>query len=293
MTRPAVNATVPANTVWLPLKIRAFQEGWKMLFFRSGRYQPNSSKSAEWNRGAYLSDGLADCSGCHTPRNALGAEETRKAYAGWLLDGWIVPALTAANPSPIPWTEEELITYLRKGVTPLHGATGADMTPVIRGALELPVVPDADIHAIATYFTDMNHASQHVSHIQATTREALATSSLGTGQEADADAQLYVGACAACHYNAGPGPLAARPELSLNSALTLDKPNNFIQVVLNGIGDTQGAAGLVMPAYASSLTDNEIARIAAYLRRTRTKRPPWRDLEKQVASIRRQSSASQ
>jgi hypothetical protein len=46
-----------------------------------------------------------------------------------------------------------------------------------------------------------------------------------------------------------------------------------------------------MPAYAS-LTDGEIARIAAYLRRTRTKGPPWSDLEKKVAAIRRQSAPS-
>jgi mono/diheme cytochrome c family protein len=40
-----------------------------------------------------------------------------------------------------------------------------------------------------------------------------------------------------------------------------------------------------MPAYAS-LTDAEIAGLAAYLRRTRTKRPPWNDVEKKVAAVR-------
>ena len=101
-------------------------------------------------------------------------------------------------------------------------------------------------------------------------REALQTSSLGSGQEYDPDADLYASACISCHYNAGPVPLPARPELALNSALTLPEPTNFIQAVLRGIGNTEGAPGLVMPAYASSLTDAEIARLAAYLRRTRT-----------------------
>ena len=95
-----------------------------------------------------------------------------------------------------------------------------------------------------------------------------------------------------CHYNAGPSPLPARPELALNSALTLPEPTNFIQVVLKGISNTEGAPGLVMPAYASSLTDADIARLAAYLRRTRTNCPPWTDLEKKVAAIRRESAAS-
>jgi mono/diheme cytochrome c family protein len=90
-----------------------------------------------------------------------------------------------------------------------------------------------------------------------------------------------------CHYNAGSVPRSARPELALNSALTLSEPTNFIQVVLKGVGSSDGAPGLVMPAYAS-LTDSEIARLAAYLRRTRTKSPPWIDLEKKVAAIRRE-----
>lgn len=295
MTQPAVSNTVPANTIpWL-LKIRALQEGWKILFFRSGRFQANPSKSTEWNRGAYLANALSDCTGCHTPRNVLGAEENRHPYAGSLVEGWIAPALTDASPSPVPWTQEELFTYLRTGVTPLHGATGSIMALVIRGALARPVVPDSDIRAIALYFSDMDRASARANGIEAATQEALSTS--GSVQENDPDAGLYAAACMSCHYNRAPTPLTARPELGLNSSLTLSEPTNFIQVVLNGVSNTEtndnteGAAGLVMPAYASSLSDAEIARLAAYLRRTRTKLPPWNDLEKKVAAIRQAGPA--
>src|SRR5580698_8973306 len=117
MTRPAVGVTARTNTVSFPLKIRAFQEGWKLLFFRSGRYRTNPSKSGQWNRGAYLAEAVADCSGCHTPRNFLGAEEPHNPYAGYGIDGWVAPALTAANPSPILWTEEEMFDYLRTGTS--------------------------------------------------------------------------------------------------------------------------------------------------------------------------------
>ncbi len=297
MTRPAVSNIVPANTIPAPLKIRALQEGWKILFFRSGRFQANPFKSAEWNRGAYLANAVSDCSGCHTPRNALGGEESRHPYAGWLIEGWIAPALTDANPSPIPWTQEELFTYLRTGATPLHGATGSTMALAIRGALDLPVVPDSDIRAIALYFGEMDHADARASNIEAATREAVTTSDLGSVQEDDPDAELYASACMSCHYNRAPTPLATRPELALNSSLTLSEPTNFIQVVLNGVSNkgtdnnTEGAAGLVMPTYGSSLTDSEIARLAAYLRRTRTKLPPWNDLEKKVATVRREGPA--
>jgi mono/diheme cytochrome c family protein len=292
MTRPAVNSTVPTNTLPFPLNIRALQEGWKILFFRSARHQADQSKSDEWNRGAYLAEAVADCSGCHTPRNFLGAEETNNPYAGYEIDGWIAPALTAANPSPIPWTEEELFQYLRTGASPLHGATAAKMTEVIRDSLVLPIVPDSDVRALAVYFADLDHASARAGGIEATISEAIATSSLGNGQESDPDADLYVSACISCHYNAGPVPLAARPELSLSSALILPEPTNFIQAVLKGVGDNEGAPGLVMPEYASSLSDGEIARLAAYLRRTRTKDPPWTDLENKVAAIRHASAKS-
>jgi mono/diheme cytochrome c family protein len=297
MMQPAVSKTVPANTIpWL-LKVRPLQEGWKILFFRSGRFQPNPSKSAEWNRGAYLASALSDCAGCHTPRGALGAEESRRPYAGSLIEGWVAPPLTDVNPSPVAWTQEDLFTYLRTGVTPLHGATGSTMALVIRGALALPVVPDSDIRAIALYFSDMDRASARANDIEAATQQALATSDLGSVQENDPDADLYASACMSCHYNRAPTPLAGRPELALNSSLSLSEPTNFIQVVLNGASNTEtannseGAAGLVMPAYASSLTDAEIARLAAYLRRTRTKLPPWNDLEKKVAAIRREGPA--
>jgi mono/diheme cytochrome c family protein len=290
MTRPAVSARSRANTVPFPLKIRALQEGWKILFFKSGRYQSDPSKSDEWNRGAYLAEAVADCSGCHTPRDVLGGEETRRAYAGALVDGWIAPALTAANPSPIPWTEDDLFQYLRTGVSPLHGATDGTMTDVIRNSLALPVVPDSDVRAIALYFSDMDGAGAREADIQIKAREAIARSDKGEGEDRDPGADVYVSACMSCHYNGGSVPLPARPELALTSALTSSEPTNFIQAVLNGIGAKQGAPGLVMPEYASSLSDQEIARLAAYLRRTRTNDAPWTGLETKVSKIRRESA---
>ena len=291
MTQPPVRATAPANTIPFPLNVRALQEGWKILFFRSGRYRTDPSKSAEWNRGAYLAEGLSDCGGCHTPRNLLGAEKASDAYAGAVIEDWIAPALTEANPSPVPWTQDELFSYLRTGVGSLHGATTGPMTPVIRGGLS--TVPDADNRALAVYFADIDHASARESAVEAAMSRALATSHLGSGREYDPDARLYAAACIACHYNSGPAPLPARPELALNSALTLPEPTNFIQVVLKGVGNTEGGPGLVMPGYASALTDADIARLAAYLRRTRTDRPPWTDVEKKVVAIRQSPATSQ
>src|SRR5208282_3054104 len=108
MTRTPVRAPAQATTMPFPLNIRYLQAGWKLLFVRLGRFEPNPDKSAEWNHGAYLAQGLSHCGACHTPRNMLGAEEAGEAYAGAVIDNWIAPALTAANPSPAPWTQQEL-----------------------------------------------------------------------------------------------------------------------------------------------------------------------------------------
>jgi hypothetical protein len=73
----------------------------------------------EWNRGVYLALGLSHCGACHTPRNLLGAEKPGNAYGGAVIDNWVAPPLTAANPAPAPWTHEEL--YLRcKGTSALR-----------------------------------------------------------------------------------------------------------------------------------------------------------------------------
>ena len=86
----------------------------------AGVFSPNTAKSAEWNRGAYLAEILSDCTGCHTPRNALGGEKSKRAYGSDVVEGWIAPALTEANPSPVPWTLDDFYTYLRTGVSRLH-----------------------------------------------------------------------------------------------------------------------------------------------------------------------------
>ena len=290
MTQPAVRAEAPDNTIPFPFNIRFLQEGWKILFFRSGRYQPDALKSAQWNRGAYLAEGLSHCGDCHTPRNMLGAEKGGDAYAGAIVDNWIAPALTDANPSPVPWTEDELFSYLRSGVAPLHGVTAGPMSPVVHAGLS--AVPDSDVRAEAIYFADLDHAASRTSAIDATVKEALTKSGLGSTWEYDPDARLYASVCIGCHYNASPTPLAVRPELALNSALTLPEPANFIHVVLNGIGVSEGGLGLVMPSYAAALSDADIARLAAYLRRTRTDKPPWTDLEKKIAAARAQRTSN-
>jgi mono/diheme cytochrome c family protein len=285
MSVPPIKAAPKANTVPFPFDVRFLQAGWKLLFFNKGPYRPIATQSADWNRGAYLAEGLSHCGACHTPRNELGAEKAGSPYGGAFVDGWTAPPLIA-SPSPAPWNEDELFAYLRNGGSALHGTAAGSMSPVVHGLAKLP---DSDIRAIAIYFADLNgSANQTASSATAT---ALRMSALGSGQEYNPDARLYAAACSSCHYNAGLTPLIIRPELALNSTLWLDAPNNFIRVVLEGIRLDEGLRGVAMPGF-HHLSDSDIARIGAYMRRTRTTMQPWPHLEATVSKVRADPSSA-
>ncbi|MDB5580435.1 MAG: hypothetical protein JWR80_5611 [Bradyrhizobium sp.] len=283
MTRPAAHAEARANGIPFPLNVRLLQAGWKWLYFKPGRFAPDPARDAAWNRGAYLAEGISHCGACHTPRGALGAEQHDSAYRGAAIDGWLAPPLDRSNPSPVPWNEDELVAYLGTGVSRYHGVAAGPMSNVPQGLARLPA---ADLHAIARYFLSINGAEGRAAETPAAIAGALAADRVGTGLRYDAAARLYAGACASCHYNGGSDPNPLRPDLALNSALSLDDPANLIRVILYGISAKQGIPGVVMPGFATGFSDADVARVAAWLRTTRTAKPAWPDLEKRVAAIR-------
>ena len=283
MSQKPVHAPARANQLPFPLGLRPLQAGWKLLFFRPGRFEPDPAQDAQWNRGAYLADALAHCGACHTPRNALGAERRDAHYTGAEIVNWFAPALTKANPAPVPWSSDELLSYLGSGVSRYHGTAAGPMSPVVHDGMAK--LSPADLQAVVRYFAVLGDGDARAARAAPAIARAMAANHAGLGPTADADTRLYTAACASCHYNAGDGPNALRPDLALNTSLNLDDPANLIHVMLFGISAREGAPGIVMPGYAN-LSDADIARIAAYLRRTRTSLPPWPGLEDKVAKIR-------
>ena len=93
-TVPAVQNAVDVNQLPFPLDIRAAMMVWNQLYFTPGTFTPNPNKSAEWNRGAYLAEGLGHCGLCHTPKTILGGDKTSERLQGYALQGWFAADIT-------------------------------------------------------------------------------------------------------------------------------------------------------------------------------------------------------
>src|SRR5262249_4006308 len=223
------------------------------------------------------------------PGTWVGSEKSGNVYGVAATDNGAAPPLTAANPAPAPWTREELYDYLRTGASKLHGTAAGPMSPVVQG---LAALPDSDVRAIAIYFADVDKAADRLPSVSAAVGHAMSFASAKVDDRFDTDARLYTAACASCHYNSGSLPLAARPDLALNSAAHLSDPSNLIQVILRGISADEGMPDVVMPAFGGALSDADVARIVADLRRTRPRRPPWPDRPAKLEAIRRQHGAT-
>ena len=284
MAQPAVSAATRPAEMRFPFNQRSLMAGWNALFHDATPYQTQAQpqQSAEWNRGAYLVNGLGHCGACHTPRNALGAEQGGSAYlSGALVDGWEAPALTALSKAPVPWSADALYSYLRHGHAAEHGAAAGPMAPVVR---ELAALPDTDIRAMASYLASFQAASAAQPEARAVVQQtALVNTTVpGPGQ------RLFNGACGACHHDGdGPRLLGVNVPLALNSNLHSERPDNLLQVILNGVQEPAGREVGFMPAFRHSLSDAQVAEVAGYMRqRFAPGQAAWADLPAVVARVR-------
>jgi mono/diheme cytochrome c family protein len=302
MTREPVNATAPKNRLPFPLNVRLLVAGWNLLFLERGVFRADATKSAEWNRGAYLAEGLGHCGACHTPRNILGAEKgTSKYFAGGRGEGWDAPALDSSSPAPAPWTQDELAAFLSTGWHTDHGLAAGPMRAVVEGIGKLKA---DDVQALAAYVASFEPIPSPEQTGQAlafandrefgpTQVASIGNVPLSTGSAgAQRGAEIFAGACATCHHR-GPGLPSSRPiELGLSSVVTAAAPGNFLHIVLAGIRPRDGEAGPLMPGFAALFNDAQLADLAAYVRSQFTRKPEWWNVLNQAAGLRKQGEPS-
>ena len=247
---PVSNAVV-VNHLRFPFNQRWSMAVWRELYFNEGSYKNDPAKSAAWNRGAYLVEGLGHCSACHSPRNALGGIEKDKAYTGASVDGWFALNLSSELHTGLgQWSISDIASYLKTGAVAGRTTTLGPMALVVKNSTS--TMSDADLNAMATYLKDIP-----------------ANSTLRQGKPAPdptraAGAALYLDHCAGCHQAGGRGLPGVFPPLAGNGVVLASDPADILKVVLNGV-PPQGKY-IPMPAFASQLSDQQIADLSNYVR---------------------------
>jgi mono/diheme cytochrome c family protein len=291
MTRESVRATTPANDIAFPLNLRPLIAGWKLLYLRLGPYRPDPAQSQEWNRGAYLVEGLAHCGACHTPRNALGAEKQQDRFGGGQAEGFTAYALNRASPAPVRWDVAAVDLYLRNGWHEAHGIAFGPMAPVIDN---LDPISARDLHAISAYLAGIIGESGAVGRqASPAVGEGVRTPGPASRPAADVEfgdatasgAKIYQGACAHCHAGGRPLPFGGI-DLALSTGPSAPNPRNVISVVLWGLPPTEGERSPMMPGFAGSLNDQQLAALLSYVRSRFSDKPVWIDIATEIRNAR-------
>lgn len=265
-TLEPVSYTPPENELAFPYDQRWALGLWKALFFEAGRFAEQPGKSAQWNRGAYLVEGLGHCAECHTPRNFLGARDDDLAFTGasyqtrveGRLSTWSASNLTAHSSGLAMWSEDDLSGYLQLGFSSRAGVFGPMNEVIVNSTRHLT---SEDVAAMSVYL------------------KSLPANAISTGVAVD-EAVLRAGSiqydihCGTCHLPTGEGSAETGPPV-LGSPVVLDAdPSSLINITLYGaqLPETapstkwQARGWKRMEEYASKLSDEQAAALLTYMR---------------------------
>jgi len=268
---PPVAVPSRPHELRFPFNNRNLLIGWRTLFFSEGEYKPDPTKSVEWNRGAYLVEGLGHCAMCHTSINAMGGPVSSAAFAGGLipLQNWYAPSLTSNRETGLGgWDIKEIVELLRTGVS-TRGAVYGPMSAVVQHSLQETSL--SDLTAMATYLKSIAQTGEPPEVPQVRTTVAQTDAMLAAG------AKLYEKHCADCHQPKGEGVPRVYPPLANNQSIAMALPINAIRIVLNG-GFPPSTEGnprpYGMPPFAYDLNDDEVAAVVTFIRQSWGNRAP-------------------
>jgi mono/diheme cytochrome c family protein len=288
---PVVQTNAQTKLPW-PLSMRWLVKGWNWLYLPKPGYANDAKKTADWNRGAYLVQGLGHCGACHTPRNLAGAEKanTEKKseffLSGAVIDGWYAQNLrsptdgvTQSQAGLTNWTKQDLVDYLKTGHTAHTAAFGA-MTEVVGNSTQHLTAADAS--AIAVYLKSLGsmNSLEGISEgsldtgfvkrpVQPADASSPSTAALRSGQVNQSGALVYLNNCAGCHQSSGKGANATFPSLAQSSTVAASNPTSLIRIVLQGSNRPATAASpsaLAMPGLDWRLSDANVADVLSFVR---------------------------
>jgi mono/diheme cytochrome c family protein len=264
MTIPPIALPNKRNSAIFRLPVRPFVNFWALLNFPKREAPQNDQRSADWNRGAYLVEGLAHCGGCHTPLNLMMAPDFARNLQGGILEGMVAPDITQPMLTRQGFDIRALSQYLKTGIA-RQGTSFADMNTVTHFSTN--VMSDDDIRAIATYLlTDKDGNIPAAKPAPQVLPQAV---TLPRDSAMDEGCMAYISACAGCHGLKGEGIPNVAPAMKGNGIVALDRPNALINTILNGIATqtfTNGQRMYAMPSFSDTMDESEIAALVSWMR---------------------------
>jgi mono/diheme cytochrome c family protein len=241
---------------------------WNSLFAGSGSYVNKSGHDAEWNRGAYLVQGLGHCGACHTPRGVAWQEKalddgSSDYLSGAALDAWYAPDLRGDVRTGLGgWSKDDIVDFLKAGHNRGETAFGS-MIDVVNNST--PYMSDADLNAIAIYLKSLPATATQ----QAPAYNQATATTLRSGHASEPGATVYTGTCANCHGLDGKGFSPYIPALAGNPIVLDDDPSSLINLVLNGSSPlvVRGTPDAYrMPQFREQYSDQQIADVVTFIR---------------------------
>ena len=252
---PVVNR-VNRNTLPFPFNIRLSMLGWNALFFKPAGFVGEPGRSDEFNRGAYLVEGLGHCGACHTPLNLLGANKVDQYLQGSQIDHWTAANITNDRQTGLgKWSVDETVQYLKTGQARGSLASGP-MKDVIENSTSK--MPEADLKAIAVYLKERGAEGP-----------PPAAALLSSDARMKIGEAVFVDTCAACHKRSGEGVAHLFPRLAGNVIATQNDPASLIRIILTG-GRAASTDAMptapAMPSLGHRLGDDQVAAVVTYVR---------------------------
>ncbi len=270
-----VKQAAPDHQLGWPYRWQTALAVWRLMYFTPGdapsHGEPGrdhtgagTSDQATQARGRYLVQAVGHCAECHAPRNRLGAlRDAAGLRGGWVgVEGWIAPSLADPHAAGLQdWPEQEVRDWLRSGWSP-RGAALGPMADVVAESLQH--LTEADATAMAVYLRGLPREGSPKAEIK-----AAAPAQLDLGR------RVYARYCADCHGDQGQGRRIdgqpAYPALAGNRTVTLDAPQNVLQILAGGgYAPTTGMhpRPFGMPPLRQVLSEAEMAAVATVIRQS-------------------------
>jgi mono/diheme cytochrome c family protein len=258
---PAVHATVPDNTLEFPYNQRWSMVFWSTLFNADARFAPNTDRSPEWNRGAYIAEALAHCGECHTPRNLALASDNGKKFAGAVAAGWRAFNITSDKGSGIGgWSDDQVFAYLATGHAQGRGTAAGPMGEAVDQSFSQ--MTPGDIRALVAYVRSVPAVTSDLS----ATLAPPAPSSPKEGATANAvGKKVFEESCVSCHDWTGVSAITPYATVAGARAVNDRTATNVTQIVISGTVRQTPPGVVSMPAFGSTHSDTEIAAVSNYV----------------------------